>query len=99
MRGLKRHTDLMRSLHGLLAGVGFLMGLIVVGIASWAQPSEPVRINYGYTGDEDPLQNVSIVGNSASPYLLVLGPLVGALLGWLCAVVATRLGWKLSRSK
>lgn len=88
----------MRSLHGLLAGFGLVMGLIGVGIASWAESSKSVRVDYGFGSYEAPTSDVHISMGSVSPYLIALGPLVGALLGWLCAITATHWGWQLSRS-
>ncbi len=90
----------MRSLHVLLAGFGALMGLLSVAVAFLAQPSTPVRVNFGYAGDHPPqtdrLASASL--GSLPIYLVAALPLLGALLGWLCGFIATRFGWRLSRN-
>lgn len=92
--GCYRQTDRMRALHVLLAGFGFLLGFLIIvvsGLIEWA--SFASRTDFAFVGDSA----VSVGVSNEAIYTAIAAPLVGALLGWVSAVIATRFGWSLTR--
>ncbi|CAN5351364.1 hypothetical protein [Rhodococcus qingshengii] len=84
----------MRALHVLLAGFGFLLGFLIIvvsGLIEWA--SFAPQTDFAFVGDSA----VSVGVSNEAIYTAVAAPLVGALLGWVSAVIATRFGWSLTR--
>lgn len=89
----------MRALKVLAACFGFVVGLLTVAVLAlvdWIWLSEPTRTNFSYVGD-DAYSGVSVAIQPSSLLLALAYPVVGAVLGWLSALVAIRFGWKLSR--
>lgn len=84
MRGLK----VTLSVFGLVAG-------IAVGWILLVAMSQPVRVNYAY-----------VVGRynsgfwwSVREYLPFAVPVVGALVGWIVALLLVRAGWRMTRER
>lgn len=92
--GCYRQTDRMRALHLLLAGFGFLLGFLIIVVSGLIElASVASRTDFAFVGDSA----VSVGVSNEAIYTAIAAPLVGALLGWLSAVIATRFGWSLTR--
>ncbi|QCQ93853.1 hypothetical protein [Rhodococcus sp. SGAir0479] len=92
------HSGPTRALRVLLAGFGFLFGLLVGGVgllASWT--SRPVRVDFAYVAGDPFAGTVGRALDYSSLIVVVTLPLLGAVLGWVAAVVAGRRGWRLAR--
>lgn len=90
----------MRSLPILLAGFGFLFGILVIVVSvliEWA--SLPTRTDFAFVDDSTvAIDSTPSIGVSYEAiYTAIATPFGGALLGWLLALIMTRLGWRLSR--
>lgn len=87
-------ADVMRALHRLLAGFGFLFGFLIVAVSTLIEwISIPTRTDFSYAGEA----TASIAVSYEAIYLAIAIPLAGALLGWLLALIATYFGWTISR--
>ncbi|BAH35935.1 hypothetical membrane protein [Rhodococcus erythropolis PR4] len=92
--GCYRQTDRMRALHLLLAGFGFLLGFLIIVVSGLIElASVASRTDFAFVGDSA----VSVGVSNEAIYTAIAAPLVGALLGLLSAVIATRFGWSLTR--
>ncbi|MFC9517470.1 hypothetical protein ACFTSD_17235 [Nocardiaceae bacterium NPDC056970] len=90
----------MRPLRVLLVCFGFLFGLLIAAVGlliDWA--IGPYRTNLACVDGDTYGSLIAIAIDSPSLYCPVLLPLLGALLGWVVAIVAARRGWRLSQNE
>lgn len=90
----------MRALRVLLVCFGFLFGLLIAAVGlliEWALG--PYRTNFAYVDGNTYGTLIAVAIDSPSLYYPVLLPLLGALLGWVVAIVASRRGWRLSQNE
>ena len=90
----------MRALPILLASFGFLFGFLIIAVSvliEWA--SLPTRTDFAFVDDGTvAIDSTPSIGASYEAiYTAVATPFAGAVLGWLLALIMTRLGWRFSR--
>lgn len=90
----------MRALPILLATFGFLFGFLIIAVSvliEWA--TLPTRTDFAFADDSTvAIDSTPSIGVSYEAiYTTIATPLAGAVLGWLLALIMTRLGWRLSR--
>jgi hypothetical protein len=89
-------SALMRSLKLLLPVFGLVLGLISTVLLAVFSDSTS-RSSYAFAGESTSSAGLSF---SENPLLfVVVVPLLCAVLGWLTALVLTKRGWVMSRSR
>lgn len=85
----------MRSVRGLLAGFGCVIGLLAVLVLA-ALSSGTSRIDYAFV---DGRSTPTVLSFTETPILfVVVVPIVCALLGWMTAALCTKRGWVLAKT-